>query len=337
MSSREAVRNVSSLADEGGAVPAVSVVIPAYKCAAYIAEALDSVFAQTFGDFEVLVVNDGSPDTEELERVLADYRGRVVYLKQENRGVSAARNAGIRAARAPFVAHLDPDDLWEPDYLASQLAVFDQDPSIDVLYPDALIFGDSPEAGLRFMDWCRSEGEVTVESLFAERCHVMCSVTARRETLLRAGLFDEALRCSEDFDLWLRVLKAGGRIAYNRRVLARYRRRASSHTSDAEWLATSLLRVLDKAEAGLELTGDERAALAGMRRRVRAGLDLYEGKRAFFRGEAAAAAARLRAANEHFKSRKLALAVLMMKFAPGWLRRAYDLRDRLVWRTNTKV
>ena len=321
---------------EGGS-PLVSVIMPAYNVARYIGDALESVFAQTFKDFEVVVVNDGSPDTDELERVLMPYRERLVYLKQENGGVSAARNAGIRAARAPFVAHLDPDDLWEPEYLASQLAVLEQDASIDVLYPDALIFGDSPEAGQRFMDWCPSVGEVTVESLFAERCHVMCSVTARRETLLRAGLFDEALRCSEDFDLWLRVLKAGGRIAYNRRVLARYRRRGASHTSDAEWLATSLLRVLDKAEGSLELTDAERAALAEMRGRVRAGLDLYEGKRAFFRGDAASASASLRAANEHFKSRKLALAVFMMKFAPGWLRRAYDLRDRLIWRTNTKV
>ena len=214
-----------------GGTPRVSVIMPAYNVAPYIGDALRSVFAQTFRDFEVVVVNDGSPDTDDLERVLADYRERVVYLKQENRGVSAARNAGIRAARAPFVAHLDPDDLWEPEYLASQLEVLERNPTIDVLYPDALIFGDSPEAGLRFMDWCPSNGEVTVESLFAERCHVMCSVTARRGALLRTGLFDEALRCSEDFDLWLRVLKSGGRIAYNRRVLARYRRRATSHTT----------------------------------------------------------------------------------------------------------
>jgi glycosyltransferase involved in cell wall biosynthesis len=327
---------VGQVGSTGGS-PLVSVIMPAYNVAGYIGAALDSVFAQTFEDFEVVVVNDGSPDTDELERVLAPYRERIVYLKQENGGVSAARNAGIRAARAPFVAHLDPDDLWEPDYLASQLEAFERDPSIDVLYPDALIFGDSPEAGMRFMEWCPSESEVTVESLFAERCHVMCSVTARRDVLLRAGLFDEALRCSEDFDLWLRVLKSGGRIAYNRRLLARYRRRASSHTSDAEWLATSLLRVLDKAEAGLELNGAERAALAGMRRRVRAGLDLYEGKRAFFRGEDATARARLGAANEHFKSRKLALTVFLLRLAPGWLRRAYDLRDRLVWRSDTKV
>ena len=334
---KAAVNDTGAGAARGSAAPVVSVIMPAYNVSQFIGEALESVFAQTFKEFEVIVVNDGSPDTPELERALAPYLGRVRYVVQENRGVSAARNAGIRASSAPFMAHLDPDDLWEPDYLASQLAEFERDPAIDVLYPDALIFGDAPEAGRRFMDWCGSEGEVTVEALLAERCHVMCSVTARREALVRAGLFDEELRCSEDFDLWLRVLKSGGRIAYNRRVLARYRRRAASHTSDATWLATSALRVLDKAERTLELTGAERAALEGMRARARAGLDLQEGKSAFIRGEPEAAAARLRSANEHFKSRKLALAVLLMRLAPNWLRRAYLLRDRLAWRAGAKT
>src|SRR6266581_343390 len=190
--------------------PTVSVIMPAYNVAGFIGMALESVFAQTFTDFEVIVVNDGSPDTERLERELEPHRGRILYIKQENGGVSAARNAGIRAARGTFVAHLDPDDLWEPDYLAEQLAALAHDPSIDALYPDALIFGDAPEAGCRFMDWCPSDGEVTIESLFKSRCHVMYSITARRETLLRIGLFDEDLRCAEDFDLWLRVLKSGG-------------------------------------------------------------------------------------------------------------------------------
>src|SRR4051812_21258868 len=98
--------------------PAVSIIMPAYRAAAYIAAALDSVFAQTFKSYEVIVVNDGSPDTEELERVLEPYRDRIVYIKQENKGVSAARNAAIRVSRAPFIAQLDPDDLWEPEYLA---------------------------------------------------------------------------------------------------------------------------------------------------------------------------------------------------------------------------
>ena len=92
------------------AAPSVSLIIPAYNVAAFISETLASVFAQTFTDFEVIVVNDGSPDTEELERELARFIARVNYVKQENRGASAARNAGLRTPRGEFVAFLDADD-----------------------------------------------------------------------------------------------------------------------------------------------------------------------------------------------------------------------------------
>ncbi len=298
--------------------------MPAYNVARYIGATLESVFAQTFKDFEVIVVNDGSPDTVELERALAPYLARVVYLKRENGGVSAARNTAIRAARGRFVAPLDPDDLWEPDYLAAQLAEFERDPSTDVLYPDALIFGDAPEAGRRFMEWCPSEGDVTIEALFEERCHVMLSaVTARREALVRAGLFDESLRCSEDFELWLRVLKSGGRIRYQRRVLARYRRHAASHTADPARLARAVLRMLDKAESSLDLTPSELSALRGMRERVRAGAALEEGKAALARGDVTAALKGFRAANAHRGSLKLSLVMLAARVAPRVVRAAY--------------
>ena len=108
----------------------VSVIIPAYNTAAYITETLDSVFAQTFKDFEVIVVNDGSPDTEDLERVLQPYRARIVYVKQENRGVSGARNAGILRARGEFLAFLDSDDVWLPDYLAEQMKFLEAHPHL---------------------------------------------------------------------------------------------------------------------------------------------------------------------------------------------------------------
>ena len=98
--------------------------MPAYNVAPFIGEALESVFAQTCKDYEVIVVNDGSPDTEELERVIEPFRSRIKYVKRENRGVSAARNTGIRLARGRFVAHLDPDDAWDPDYLSKQLAMY---------------------------------------------------------------------------------------------------------------------------------------------------------------------------------------------------------------------
>ena len=324
-------------ADSGGAKPAprVRVVMPAYNVARYLGEALDSAFAQTYGDFEVIVVNDGSPDTEALERALARYRGRVNYIVQENRGVGAARNTAIRAARGELIALLDPDDVWEPDYLAVQVAALDADPSAAVVYPDALLFGDAPEAGRRYMALCPTEGEVTVEGLLRGRCNVMGTVTARREALVRAGLYDEGLR-PEDFDLWLRLLKGGGRIIYHRQVLVRYRRHGESHSVTSPSLGDSILRVLEKAERTLGLTPGEREALEVMRDNVRARVALHEGRKAFFRGDPAAAQ-HLAAANRYLKSRKLGLVIFLLRLAPGWLRLAYNLRDRLIWRANTKV
>src|SRR6201998_3148699 len=92
--------------------PSVRVVIPAYNSARYIGETLDSVFGQTYRDFEVLVINDGSPDTEALEAGLRPYFERIVYLKQDNRGPAAARNLGIQQARGEYIAFLDSDDCW---------------------------------------------------------------------------------------------------------------------------------------------------------------------------------------------------------------------------------
>lgn len=337
MSQGETVKNLHALTDEGGAVPAVSVVIPAYNCAAYIAEALDSVFAQTFKDFEVVVVNDGSPDTEALEHALAPYRERIVYLRQENRGVSAARNTGIRAARAPLVAFLDADDLWEPFYLEDQVAAMRADATLAARYPNTLIFGDVPQAGKTFMDVNPSEGEADIEALLTQRCTVGNSVTARREAVMGAGLFDEELKRSEDFDLWLRILARGGRVGYTRRVLARYRRYSGSLSSDHVEMASDIVRVLDKAERTLELNDAQRAVLSRERERFRAGLRLQEGKRAFFRGDPRAALEALGEANSYLRSRKLSLAMLMIRIAPGLLLRAYDLRDRYVLKASTRV
>jgi glycosyltransferase involved in cell wall biosynthesis len=102
------------------AAPAVSVVIPFYR-ARYLREALQSVQAQTFTDYEIIVVDDGSPDQAEVERCLLDGGARIRYLRQENQGPAAARNTALRAARGRFVAFLDSDDTWEPTYLQEQV------------------------------------------------------------------------------------------------------------------------------------------------------------------------------------------------------------------------
>src|SRR6185503_7188210 len=109
--------------------PAVTVVVPVYNAARYIGQALDSLQAQTFKDFEVIVVNDGSDDSEELERVLDSHSFPLIYISQENKGVSAARNAAIRVGRGEFYAQLDADDQWTPEYLEVQLGILKDDPS----------------------------------------------------------------------------------------------------------------------------------------------------------------------------------------------------------------
>src|SRR5712691_7731645 len=131
--------------------PKVSIVMPAYNVAPYIRETLESVFAQTFSDYEVIIVNDGSPDTEELERVLEPFRDRIRYFKQENRGAGAARNVALRAARGEFIAFLDADDLWLPNYLDEQLR-FIRTAACDLVCADAINFGQSPFAGRTYME-----------------------------------------------------------------------------------------------------------------------------------------------------------------------------------------
>ncbi|HEX5707279.1 MAG TPA: glycosyltransferase family A protein [Pyrinomonadaceae bacterium] len=318
------------------ASPQVSVIVPAYNTARYVAEALDSVFAQTFRDFEVVVVNDGSPDTEELERVLAPYRERIVYIRQENRGSSGARNAGVRAARGRYVAMLDSDDVWETRYLEVMTAALEEDATLDVVYPNALIFGDSPQAGREFMDVFPFDGELTFASVLRQESLVFGLVTARRESLIDAGLYDEELGSAEDCDLWLRILARGGRIAYRRDVLARYRRRQGSHTSDPQWIYRNGLKWLDKVARTMELTAEDRAAVEKQRAHLRAMLRLHEGKKAFFAGDARGAVEGFTEANAVLRSRKLKLLTTLLRVAPRLMLRAYHLRDRFILRADTK-
>src|SRR6185295_3370263 len=131
--------------------PAISVVIPAYNVAPFINETLESVFAQTFTDYEVIVVNDGSPDTDDFEAVIKPHLGRIRYLRQENRGASVARNTGLQSARGEFVAFLDADDLWLPNYLEEQMK-FISERGCDLACADATFFGDAAVESRTYMD-----------------------------------------------------------------------------------------------------------------------------------------------------------------------------------------
>ena len=126
--------------------PRVSIIIPSYNTARLIAACLDSIFAQTFQDFEAIVVNDGSPDTAELEKVLQPYldrnSDRIVYIKQANKRAAGARNTAIARARGEFLAFLDSDDTWLPNHLESQMKQFEADPALGLVYANAVLIGD---------------------------------------------------------------------------------------------------------------------------------------------------------------------------------------------------
>jgi glycosyltransferase involved in cell wall biosynthesis len=317
-------------------LPFVTIVIPAYRAASLIVVALESVFRQTFRDYEVIVVNDKSPDTPELERVLERYFNRITYLvRKENGGVAAARNTAIRAARGRYIALLDSDDAWEPDYLAEQVAVLEADPTLAVIYPNALIVGDHPHAGRTFMDVCPSQGAVTVESLLNARCNVFISSMIRRESLLRVGLFDESLRSAEDFELWVRLTAAGERIEYQRKILARHLKRRESLSADPINMAVHALQVFDKIGRELQLSETDRTVLAERRAHFQAQLELARGKHAFFRLDPRAALEHIQRANEHFHSWRLRIVCALIRTFPGTLYRLYRLRDRLVVRGDT--
>jgi hypothetical protein len=317
--------------------PLVSVIIPAYRAAESIAATLDSVFAQTWQDYEVIVVNDGSPDSEEMEKALEPYRERIVYVRQENQGPGGARNTGIRMARGRYVALLDSDDMWDPEHLAAQVAVLEADPSIDMVYADARIIGDVPEAGRTVMEFCPSVGEVTFERLVMCECTVpICVSVCRREILLRAGLFDPVFRGTEDIDMWMRIARLGGRIAYQRRVLGCYRRQAGSLSSDRVSMVEGFLAVLAKAARDPGLTAAQRDAVERQVVLEQSKLELHKGRNAFLAGDAAAAVSHLRRANAQHKSLKLAAVLMLLRVAPGFLRALYQWRDRHIYKLKTQ-
>jgi glycosyltransferase involved in cell wall biosynthesis len=307
----------------------VSVIIPAYNAASYIKETLESVFAQTYRLFEIIVVNDGSPDTPVLEEILLPYRDRIVYITQENRGLSGARNTGLRAATGSLVALLDADDIWTPDYLEEQTKYLREHPEYDLVYCNCRFFGESIYDGKEYMDVCPSNGEATSAAIISRRCHVFVSVTARTEVLKRLG-FDESLRSCEDFDCWLRFTAAGHRIGYHRKVLVLYRKHAASLSADPTWMANYNIRVLTNA-LGLWPEGSEETKLLLQAKATKTDeLENIRGKLALRKQDIPTAITHLQAANSFYKSSKISAVIFLLRVAPSSVVALFKLRGALL-------
>lgn len=182
-------------------LPLFSVIIPTHNRAWCLGRAIDSVLAQDFADFELIVVDDGSND--QTPALLMGYGDRLSVIRQDNRGVSAARNAGIRAASGELIAFLDSDDQWLASKLSVQAAFFQDNPEAMICQTQETWVrnGVRVNPGRRHL---KRAGDIFTDSLAL--CLVSPSAVAMRRRLFDVvGLFDENLPVCEDYDLWLRV------------------------------------------------------------------------------------------------------------------------------------
>jgi glycosyltransferase involved in cell wall biosynthesis len=226
-------------------VKTISVIIPAYNYARYLREAIDSVFAQTYPALELIVVDDGS--TDDTPDVVAAYGNRIRAIRQQNQGVSAARNSGIAAARGEYVSFLDADDLWHPQKLELQMARFDASPNLGLVYCGAESFNAE---GQTMQVWRHGrEGRVAVSMLRFDGGAMAapgCNIVAPRRVAEEIGGFDTRMTVSEDWDFYYRVA-ARYEIGFVPEPLVRYRIHASGAHRNIPEMEKGMLLALQKA------------------------------------------------------------------------------------------
>jgi glycosyltransferase involved in cell wall biosynthesis len=306
--------------------PLVSVVIPAYQCAQYIAQALDSVLAQSYTNFEILVVNDGSPDTTELEAALQPYQDRIRYIEQPNRGPAAARNHGVLESLGKYVAFLDADDYWGSDHLAKQMAQFQQDHALELVYCDSVLIKGSAPVGRAFASQPQSP-HVTFNSLLVEDCAIATSTTVvSREAILRAGGFDENFVRCEDFEMWLRLAFAGTRMAYHPDADVYHRVSETSLSADRWSMKKDRIRVYQKVVESLPVSNEQRRVVQGLVADIETACDVDLLKRFLHRGDYLRAREAAQRANARGSGWKVGVAGLGLRLAPGLFRQFFRAR-----------
>jgi glycosyltransferase involved in cell wall biosynthesis len=227
----------------------VSVIIPAYNQGHYLPAAIQSVLDQTYAAFEILVVDDGSTDNS--REVVAQFTDpRVYYLYQENRGLSGARNTGIRHARGDYLSYLDSDDQFLPQKLSLQVAALHEQPTVDFVAGQAVPIDEQGQQVGKIFDDGLPANEIDL--LLGNPLHVG-SVLLRRSRQAQVGFFDENLRSYEDWDMWLRLARQGCRMAWLPQPVSLYRFHRAQMTRDGQQMTTATFAVLDKLYADPDL------------------------------------------------------------------------------------
>jgi glycosyltransferase involved in cell wall biosynthesis len=246
--------------------PLVSVVVPTYNGESFVRATLDSIFAQTYRPFEVIVCDDGSSDG--TLAILRELEGRIHLVQQKNQGVAAARNRASLEARGEMIAFLDHDDLWEPNMLATLVPMLVAEPGVRLAYADAWIIDSASQVrGRRGTFLSYASGDVLEPLLHGNFIPV-------ETTLMRAQLFrelcgcDPSLRYLEDYELCLRAARAT-RVAFHPEPLARYRIHERNLSHEIEPMLVEWLRLIDSLEERVgPLTGEQATVVERERRRL---------------------------------------------------------------------
>lgn len=240
--------------------PLVSVIIPAYNCARYLPAAIESALAQSYPKTEIIVVDDGS--TDETPDLLRKYP-QVTAIRQNNGGLSHARNTGINNARGDYIALLDGDDIWPKDKLQEQMAIIEADPGIGLLFGNARRFADDgwTEAPLfeRYGLGAGYFGDARqvidpLRKLLRMNFIPVGTVVVKKSWLVEAGLFDEKFRRVEDWDIWLRVALHHP-FHFSEKVWKLKRVHSTNLSNDTEKMSIAAIEVMEKLkrEHGAEL------------------------------------------------------------------------------------
>jgi len=230
--------------------PLCSLVIPAYNVERYVADAIESGLAQTYRPLELVVIDDGSTDgTADVIRTYLD-RPEVVYVRQDNRGLAGARNRGIDEARGELIGLLDADDVWMPEKVETCVDYLSAHPDVGWVTTDCYLMHDDVRSNDRYYgSFVPDEfpvGRSEQIACIAVRNFMSVAVIIRRDLFDRFGRFDEGLRSSEDYDLWIRFLLGGSSVARIPQPLGFYRLRDDSLSADPAPQWQSHLTVLER-------------------------------------------------------------------------------------------
>jgi glycosyltransferase involved in cell wall biosynthesis len=233
--------------------PLVSIVIPVYNGANYLHEAIASALAQTYPDIEVIVVNDGSNDSGETERIARSYGESIRYFSQENGGVARALNLGIREMKGEYFAWLSHDDVFLPEKIARQTGFLKQNPGFAACYTDYLQI-DAKGNKSREIETPWLPKKKALKALFGRQYINGSTMVVRRDCFEQVGMFAEHLRYTQDMEMWLRLLQRFeiGRVPH---ALAKQRVHAEQGSRETQPQQKEAQQVLDRSFADLGAKG----------------------------------------------------------------------------------